>query len=257
VPTGASTETLGFLTAVGAVTPPSNAKQARPRVRLRGFERSTTRIRNRGAWPTSMVISFELSRRARLILAVRGPGPTCKLAGSIGIAGNKGLNLFPFDGVIRNRPLPPGTYRITIRPKEGVQDLARTFVTIVAPGKPVKTRRPKCTDLTPLGHGLEASTLPPFAVGGLTGTLIATRGDESPDTDSVAAAGKNAPQRTSGASGTEDEDAGVGLPAIPPVPADELDRVLAILLTPILLALLLTLGVALVRRRRLRRWARW
>ena len=204
-----------------------------------------------------MVISFELSRPARLVLAVRGPGPTCKLAGSIGIAANRGLNLFPFDGLIRNRPLRPGTYKVTIRAKEAVKDLARTFVTIVAPGVPVKARvRPKCTEPTPLGHGLETSTLPPFAVGALTDTLIASRGDDTAATGSNAAGEKATPAPTSGTLGDREE--GVRFPPVPPLPtSDELERVLAILLTPILLALLLTAAVAAVRRRRLRRWARW
>ncbi len=124
---------------------PSSASGSKPGVRLREFERSHTRIRNRGAWPTTTVFSFELSKPARLVLAVRGPGPSCELAGQIRIAGTKGLNLFVFDGTIRNRPLEPGTYVLVTTENGSPKVLARSYVTIVAAGAPVKKRiRPKC-----------------------------------------------------------------------------------------------------------------
>jgi len=55
------------------------------------------------------------------------------------------MNRFRFNGRIAGRPLAPGTYLLTLRQRGRTTQLARTLVTIVAPGAPVTDRvAPQC-----------------------------------------------------------------------------------------------------------------
>ena len=99
------------------------------------------------------MISFRLSRRARILLAVTGPGPSCDLVGRVPIAGRAGLNRVRFNGTVRKVRLEPGTYLLESRLRAGGRRLGRTFVTIVDPESPGKRyARPQClpTDLAAL-----------------------------------------------------------------------------------------------------------
>ena len=92
------------------------------------------------------VLRFRLSRAAKLILVVRGPGPSCAIAGRIAFRGREGVNRFRFNGRIAGQPLEPGTYQLTLRPRGRKTTLGRAVVTIVAPGSTAATRTlPQCT----------------------------------------------------------------------------------------------------------------
>jgi len=229
----------------GTASPPqgsaSTARRTGSRLRLRGSERSHTRIRNRGAWPTTTVLSFQLSRSARLVLAVRGPGPGCELAGRIRIAGHKGLNLFAFDGTIRNRPLEPGTYLLTTQEKGRTKDLARSYITVVArkSSKPTAPR-PKCSSRATL-----ASTPPSGSASQILGfpgaAFFAAR--EVSDETGVTSSGE---ARGSSQNGRGSRDAGGVLGELSPVssglpelPAIERPQGVSVFLAILLLALLL------------------
>jgi len=203
----------------GTASPPqgsaSSARRTGSRLRLRGFERSYTRIRNRGASLTTTILSFQLSRSARLVLAVRGPGPGCELAGRIRIAGHKGLNLFAFDGTIRNRPLEPGTYMLTTQEKGRTKDLARSYITVVArkSSKPTAPR-PKCSSRATL-----ASTPPSGLASQILGfpgaAFFAAR--EVSDETGVTSSGEAREARGSSQNGRGSRDAGGVLGGLSPV----------------------------------------
>ena len=55
---------------------------------------------------------------ARLVLVVRGPGPSCKTVARIAFRGRQGVNRLRFDGRVAGKPLAPGTYVLTPRLRE-------------------------------------------------------------------------------------------------------------------------------------------
>ena len=221
-------------------------------VRLRDLERSHTRIRNRGVWPTTTVYSFNLSRAARLVLAVRGPGPGCELAGRIRIAGRKGLNLFVFDGTIRNRPLPAGTYVLVTTENGQDRVLARSYLTIAAPGSPVAKRvRPKCA-------ADESDAPPPFT--GLIGSLLGFEGtglDAPSGTTGPAATTASDPAETPSRPGGvlgEQTPRTSGLPNLPAVMTPERPSgLLALVLLVLFVGSLIALAVTAVQHMRRQR----
>ncbi len=111
---------------------------------------SRNRFTNRGKKRGLTVLRFRLSRAAKLILVVRGPGPSCAIAGRVAFRGREGVNRFRFNGRIAGRPLEPGTYQLTLRPRARKTKLGRAVVTIVAPGATATTRiPPQCTTPQP------------------------------------------------------------------------------------------------------------
>ncbi len=114
------------------------------------FDLSRNRFANRGKRRGATVIRFRLSRPARLVLVVRGPGPSCAIVARIALRGREGKNRVRFNGRIAGRPLDPGTYLLTPRLRGRRSVLARAFVTIVPPGKQATKPRvlPDCTQPT-------------------------------------------------------------------------------------------------------------
>lgn len=70
-------------------------------------------------------ITFTLNRSGRVLFVVRGPAPSCRVAGRFSVLGDRGVNHVRFTGKVGRRELPLGTYRVTARPRGG------------APSKPV------------------------------------------------------------------------------------------------------------------------
>lgn len=70
--------------------------------------------RNRGAR-----ITFTLSRSGRVLFVVRGPAPSCQVAGRFTVRGDRGVNHVRFAGRVGRRELPSGTYRVTARTRGG------------------------------------------------------------------------------------------------------------------------------------------
>jgi hypothetical protein len=60
------------------------------------------------------VLVFRLSRPARLLVTVYGPGPSCQRLATFGRRGRSGVNRLPFSGSLFGRPLAPGRYAIVV-----------------------------------------------------------------------------------------------------------------------------------------------
>jgi hypothetical protein len=64
-------------------------------------------------------ITFTLSRPGRVLFVVRGPAPSCPVAGRFPVRGNRGANHVRFTGKVGRRELPFGTYRVTAKTRGG------------------------------------------------------------------------------------------------------------------------------------------
>ena len=64
-------------------------------------------------------ITFTLNRRGRVLFVVRGPAPSCRVAGRFSVRGKRGVNNVRFSGKVGRRKLPFGTYRVTARIRGG------------------------------------------------------------------------------------------------------------------------------------------
>jgi len=109
---------------------------------------SKQRLRNRGKNRSTIGIRFRLSQDSRVVLVLRGPGPSCAAAGRLAIRGQKGLNRVRFNGLIGRRFLRPGTYLVT--PLGRKPRLGQVLITILpAKGAALNvTSRPRCLDST-------------------------------------------------------------------------------------------------------------
>ena len=106
---------------------------------------SRNRFTNRGKKRGATILRFRLPRAAKLVLVVRGPGPSCAIVGRVARRGHAGANRLRFNGRIAGRPLDPGTYLLVLRQRDRKTNLGRAVVTIVAPGAPVTSRIvPQC-----------------------------------------------------------------------------------------------------------------
>ena len=64
-------------------------------------------------------ITFTLDRRSRVFFVVRGPAPSCRVAGRFSVRGDRGVNHVRFAGKVGRRKLSVGTYRVTARIRGG------------------------------------------------------------------------------------------------------------------------------------------
>ena len=152
---------------------PGTGQTAGPAARLAGFDLSRDRFRNRGKQRGATVVRFRLSHAARLVLVVRGPGPSCATVARIAIRGHAGANRYRFDGRVAGRPLEPGTYLLTPRLRGTTADLARAYVTIVGPGAQTAARiLPDCDPVEPARGFLEREE-------GTAGTPLAAAPDDA------------------------------------------------------------------------------
>ena len=95
-------------------------------------------------------LEFTLPEARRVFLIVRGPAPSCRIAGVIPFRGRKGLNAATFAGRVRGRPLEPGVYLVTVSPKRRLVASAPTeYVRVASPQRTVpladSVRKPRCT----------------------------------------------------------------------------------------------------------------
>jgi hypothetical protein len=60
-------------------------------------------------------ITFTLTRPGRVLFVVRGPAPSCRVAGRFSLRGERGVNHVRLTGRVGRRELPLGTYRVTAR----------------------------------------------------------------------------------------------------------------------------------------------
>lgn len=235
-------------------------------VRVRNLKSSKARIVNRGKKRTATIISFRLSKAARLVLVVRGPGPTCDVAARIRIRGSAGTNRVRFDGTARNRRLHPGTYLLTARVRGTETDLARTFVRIENPGSRRKAVKPRCSQPAPVAsqptNYAVASALGGFAAPSLPasdGSLPALEGATSANgstTEVVGVLGAlhlRGPESPLGAQKTQ----GAGLLPGPMAASSDTRSMIEVVLLATMVAALFGLAVALAADRRSSRRTRF
>ena len=108
------------------------ASTARPQTKT--FEAKTHRSRNR----VSVRLAFVLPKADRVFLIVRGPAPSCKVAGYIPLRGHKGLNTIFFAGRVHGRRLAPGVYLVSLSTTRRLDPAAATeYVRVVSPRRSV------------------------------------------------------------------------------------------------------------------------
>lgn len=146
----------------GLVTLPGPDAAARPRAGFRALSVSR-RLGSRGV----LVLRYRLTAPARLVLGIRGRGPSCRLVGEIQLVGLPGSNSVALPGRLRL----PGTYLLSPRPPRGGEDLAHVLLTILPPGKTTGTLvRPRCRGARSVAVGETSFTVagpsaaPPSAV---------------------------------------------------------------------------------------------
>ena len=102
-----------------------------------------------------MRLVFDLSEAQHLFLIVRGPTPSCEVAGVIPVRGDKGRNRVDFAGRAGGRNLRPGTYVLSLSPRRQPSANAPTTLVEVVSGRrsvPARagSRRPSCA--APAAH---------------------------------------------------------------------------------------------------------
>ena len=122
----------------------------------------------------SVRLTFRLPKADRVFLIVRGPAPSCEIAGYIPIRGRQGINKVTFAGRVHGRRLEPGTYLISLSTSRRLAPGAATeYVRVVSPRRSVplgdSARKPSCDD----AGGLATSTAARIALGGFV-PVIAT-----------------------------------------------------------------------------------
>jgi hypothetical protein len=103
----------------------------------------------------SVRLAFTLRQAGRIFLVVRGPAPSCRVAGVIPVRGRRGANTVYFAGRVHGRRLEPGLYLISLSPTRRVDaDAPAELVRVVSKMRSVPAAgsapRPECsTDETP------------------------------------------------------------------------------------------------------------
>ena len=91
----------------------------------------------------SVRLRFSLPAAGRLFLIVRGPAPSCRVAGVVPLRGRRGANTVYFAGRVHGRRLEPGLYRLSLstsrRPQPGAP---ATTVRVVSARRSVPVQRP-------------------------------------------------------------------------------------------------------------------
>ena len=88
-------------------------------------------------------------------MIVRGPYPSCRIAGYIPVRGRKGSNKVAFAGRVHGRRLDPGVYLISVSPNRRLVPGAPTeYVRVVSPRRslplPDSARKPTCNEASAL-----------------------------------------------------------------------------------------------------------
>lgn len=98
-----------------------------------------------------MRFSFVLPGSSRIFLVVRGPVPSCSVAGVIPVRGRKGVNDVAFTGRVHGRRLEPGVYLISLSStKRPVPGAPTEYVRVVSPRRsvplPDSAPKPSCRE---------------------------------------------------------------------------------------------------------------
>ena len=123
----------------------SPSATARPR---RALQARVQRSRNR----VSVRLAFLLPKADRLFVIVRGPAPSCRIAGYIPVRGRKGANTVFFAGRVHGRRLEPGVYLLSLSTNRRLDPAAATeYVRVVSRRRsvplPEQAQKPSCSDV--------------------------------------------------------------------------------------------------------------
>ena len=165
------------------------------------------------------ILEFRLSKPARLLVSVYGPGPSCERLATFTRRGRAGMNRVPFSGTLFGRALPPGRYAIVleaVRAGRRVR-IGRILVVILArDGREGGNRRLAAPDCD---GGTAAFLAAIRSGGGDFGSLTAVSNSSSTgDTGAGGVAGVAAGQ------GDVDEPLLPNLPALPTIPTFPADE---------------------------------
>ena len=144
-----------------------------------------------------------LQKADRLFVVVRGPAPSCRIAGYIPVRGRKGANTVFFAGRVHGRRLGPGVYLLSLSTNRRLDPAAATeYVRVVSRRRsvplPERTPKPSCSDVA------GASTSDAIERTVLAGA--ATKTSKPRPTASLAGTAAGSP------SGNENDDGASGLP---------------------------------------------
>ena len=113
----------------------------------------------------SVRLAFVLPKADRIFLIVRGPAPSCRIAGYIPVRGRKGVNRVYFAGRVHGRRLDPGVYLISLSPTRSLVPGAPTeYVRVVSQRHsqplPDSARKPSCQEAGTLAADATAAGIP-------------------------------------------------------------------------------------------------
>ena len=133
--------------------PSSAPAAARPTRAARARTFDATMHRTSGRVSVRLAVMLPASGRAFLI--VRGPAPSCRVAGYVPLRGQGGATTVFFAGRVHGRRLDPGVYRISLSPNRRLVTGAPTeFVRVAAPRRsvplPESAPRPACSRAAPV-----------------------------------------------------------------------------------------------------------
>ena len=177
-------------------------RTAAPGAKARGARKlDARRLRTRNR--VSVRLDFTLPQADRLFLIVRGPAPSCRIAGYIPVRGRKGANTVAFSGRVHGRRLEPGIYLISLSQTRRFTPGAPTeYVRVVSPRRsvplPDSASKPSCREAALLATDSTARIL-------LT-EAVAPPAPPTARPASVQTPTKAAPDRT----GDEDDEAASG-----------------------------------------------
>jgi hypothetical protein len=88
------------------------------------------------------VVRFRLRAPATVVFTVRGPSPSCGVAGKKSVRGHSGVNRVRLNGRFGDRTLGPGSYEIVVVARRGKahKRVGRISIQVVPPGS--RVRRP-------------------------------------------------------------------------------------------------------------------
>ena len=149
-------------------------------------------------------LDFTLSRAARLFLIVRGPSPSCRIAGYIPIRGHKGKNTVVFAGRAQGRPLDPGVYLLSLSTTRSFTPGAPSeYVRVVSPRRAVPlsdsaARTPFCAEATAAPASFTTTWVSLVRAMPPTATTSATPGSKRPTAQIASAQNDNDSQDAAG-----------------------------------------------------------
>lgn len=130
----------------------SGAQSASPSTTARPQRKALAARVQRSRNRVSVRLAFVLPKADRLFVIVRGPAPSCRIAGYIPVRGRRGANTVFFAGRVHGRRLEPGVYLLSLSTNRRLDPSGATeYVRVVSRRRsvPLPERTPKasCSDV--------------------------------------------------------------------------------------------------------------